>query len=188
MRCTAPVDTAPVCTAPVTRRHNPSQSGHGLGILACSDAIHAQHSSIGDLGPGRRTDPGIGFSRSRATSPATVGTGRERRELLPDRLRQTGAPGQRARFSTAMVALGDPRLPDPFDIDCASLGQRTFGKGRWADDRNWEFDFDQDLPAGIACRFVARPMLKSAAGARPYRQAALLFQYRRPRDNRLAAL
>jgi alpha-2-macroglobulin len=35
-----------------------------------------------------------------------------------------------ARFSAPMVALGDPRLDDPFAIDCAQAG-----KGRWADGR-----------------------------------------------------
>jgi hypothetical protein len=42
-----------------------------------------------------------------------------------------------ARFSAPMVALGDPRLDDPFAIDCAQPG-----KGRWADGRNWVYDFE----------------------------------------------
>ena len=50
-----------------------------------------------------------------------------------------------------MVALGDPRLADPFDIDCAAQGH-----GRWADERNWVYDFDADLPAGIRCTFTLR--------------------------------
>ena len=33
-----------------------------------------------------------------------------------------------ARFAKPMVAFGDPRLPDPFEIDCAEKGS-----GRWAD-------------------------------------------------------
>ncbi len=41
-----------------------------------------------------------------------------------------------------MVALGDPQLPDPFEVQCAATG-----KGRWADPRNWVYDFDEDLPA-----------------------------------------
>src|SRR6185295_2960687 len=47
-----------------------------------------------------------------------------------------------ARFTTPMTALGDPRLSDPFDIACPAPG-----KGRWADGRNWVYDFDADLPA-----------------------------------------
>jgi uncharacterized protein YfaS (alpha-2-macroglobulin family) len=64
-----------------------------------------------------------------------------------------------ARFSAPMVALGDPRLDDPFVIDCPATG-----KGRWADGRNWIYDFDQDLPAGLSCRFMLKTGLKSLAG------------------------
>lgn len=61
-----------------------------------------------------------------------------------------------ARFSDPMVRFGDPRLPDPFDIDCAAVG-----KGRWADARNWVYDFEADLPAGLECRFTLKPGLKT---------------------------
>lgn len=64
-----------------------------------------------------------------------------------------------ARFTVAMVALGDPRLPDPFVIDCPASG-----KGRWADTRNWVYDFDDDLEAGVSCRFTLRKALRSATG------------------------
>jgi hypothetical protein len=58
-----------------------------------------------------------------------------------------------------MVAFGDPRLPEPFDIDCAARG-----RGRWADTRNWVYDFESNLPAGLVCRFTLREGLKSVAG------------------------
>lgn len=64
-----------------------------------------------------------------------------------------------ARFSAPMVALGDPRLADPFDVDCPATG-----KGRWADARNWVYDFDADLPAGLKCTFTLRTDAKTAAG------------------------
>jgi uncharacterized protein YfaS (alpha-2-macroglobulin family) len=64
-----------------------------------------------------------------------------------------------ARFNTNMVALGDPRLDDPFNIKCAAKGQ-----GHWADGRNWAYDFDEDLPAGIKCTFTIRSGLKTVAG------------------------
>ena len=64
-----------------------------------------------------------------------------------------------ARFSVSMVALGDPRLPDPFNIDCPASG-----KGRWADPTNWVYDFDEDLPAGLRCRFRLRDDLRTADG------------------------
>lgn len=64
-----------------------------------------------------------------------------------------------ARFNTPMVALGDPWLPDPFTVDCAASG-----KGRWADGRNWAYDFDADLPAGVECRFTLNDGLKALDG------------------------
>ena len=63
------------------------------------------------------------------------------------------------RFSDAMVAFGDPRLPEPFDIDCP-----TSGTGRWADQKNWVYDFTHDLPAGVRCGFRIKSDLVSLAG------------------------
>lgn len=65
-----------------------------------------------------------------------------------------------ARFSEAMVRFGDPRLADPFTVSCAAAGH-----GRWADERNWVYDFEADLAAGQSCRFTLKPDLKSVAGA-----------------------
>ncbi|HKS56129.1 MAG TPA: hypothetical protein VJS12_12615, partial [Steroidobacteraceae bacterium] len=64
-----------------------------------------------------------------------------------------------ARFTVPIVTLGDPRLPDPFDVQCPAPGQ-----GRWADPRNWVYDFDDDLPAGLRCTFTLRTQLRTAAG------------------------
>jgi hypothetical protein len=64
-----------------------------------------------------------------------------------------------ARFSEQMVSFGDPRVADPFDIDCAAPA-----KGRWADGRNWVYDFEEDLPAGLVCTFTLKPSLASLSG------------------------
>jgi alpha-2-macroglobulin len=64
-----------------------------------------------------------------------------------------------AKFSAQMVAFGDPRLADPFDIRCPEKG-----KGRWIDGKNWSFDFDRDLPAGIICEFSLKKGIRSLAG------------------------
>src|SRR5262245_60043193 len=64
-----------------------------------------------------------------------------------------------ARFSTPMVALGDPRLADPFTVSCEEPG-----KGRWADGRNWVYDFEADLPAGVSCSFRLRTGLSALDG------------------------
>jgi uncharacterized protein YfaS (alpha-2-macroglobulin family) len=63
-----------------------------------------------------------------------------------------------ARFPTPMVSLGDPRLPAPFAVACP-----VPGKGRWADDRNWVYDFDSDLPGGVRCTFTLRAGLVDLA-------------------------
>jgi hypothetical protein len=65
-----------------------------------------------------------------------------------------------ARFSEAMVAFGDPRLESPFDISCPITGN-----GHWADARNWVYDFDSDLPAGLKCTFTPKSASKSLSGA-----------------------
>lgn len=65
-----------------------------------------------------------------------------------------------ARFSEPMTTFGDPLLESPFEIACPEKGT-----GRWADVKNWVFDFDRDLPAGIACTFTLRDGLKSLAGS-----------------------
>lgn len=64
-----------------------------------------------------------------------------------------------ARFSLPMVAFGDPRLPSPFDIQCDAKGQ-----GHWLDDRQWVYDFETDLPAGLQCRFSVKKGLQTIAG------------------------
>ena len=64
------------------------------------------------------------------------------------------------RFSEQMVPFGDPRgLIEPFDIVCSEKGT-----SRWADGKNWVFDFDKDLPAGIRCEFKLKPELKTLSG------------------------
>ena len=64
-----------------------------------------------------------------------------------------------ARFAVPMVALGDPRRPEPFDIDCPETATR-----RWADPRTWVLDFDHDLPSGRICRFRLKADLRSLDG------------------------
>lgn len=63
------------------------------------------------------------------------------------------------RFPEQMVAFGDPRAEDPFEIICPEKG-----RGRWADSRNWVYDFDRDLPAGVNCGFTLRKDLRTISG------------------------
>jgi uncharacterized protein YfaS (alpha-2-macroglobulin family) len=63
------------------------------------------------------------------------------------------------RFSESMVPFGDLRnVAQPFEITCSESG-----KPRWMDDRNWVYDFDRDLPAGVQCEFKVREGLSSLA-------------------------
>ena len=68
-----------------------------------------------------------------------------------------------ARFSSAMVPFGDPRELAPFAITCAPADAAA-GTGRWADTRNWVYDFERDLPAGVRCAFKLNAGVKSLTG------------------------
>lgn len=75
------------------------------------------------------------------------------------------------RFSEQMAAFGDPRSPaHPFEIQCA-----VKGSGRWEDVRNWVYDFEGDLPAGVACRFVMKDDVKTLSGKTVLGQKEYLF-------------
>ena len=63
------------------------------------------------------------------------------------------------RFTQEMVPLGDPRLPEPFNIDCDEKGS-----GRWVDGNNWVYDFERKLPAGVRCTFTLKPGTKALDG------------------------
>lgn len=64
-----------------------------------------------------------------------------------------------ARFDAPMVRFGDPRVESPFEVDCAAPG-----RGRWVDSRNWVYDFDDEPPGGLRCRFTLRAGLTDAKG------------------------
>ncbi|WP_423679531.1 alpha-2-macroglobulin family protein [Undibacterium sp. WLHG33] len=69
----------------------------------------------------------------------------------------------RATFSEAAVAFGDPKAGEPFNIKCS--GEAVSGSGRWADERNWVYDFNQDLPVGSQCSFTLKTEFKTKSGA-----------------------
>ena len=68
-----------------------------------------------------------------------------------------------ARFSAAIVPFGDPRELAPFAIAC-NPADMSEGSGRWADTRNWVYDFARDLPAGVRCEFNLHSGLKTLQG------------------------
>jgi hypothetical protein len=64
------------------------------------------------------------------------------------------------KFSDAVVAFGDPRLPDPIAIVCQ--GSVPAGSGRWANDRVWLYDFREPLGPGTTCTASVRRDWKPA--------------------------
>jgi uncharacterized protein YfaS (alpha-2-macroglobulin family) len=66
----------------------------------------------------------------------------------------------RVNFSEAAIKFGDPKAPTPFDISCPEAGS-----GRWADERNWIYDFVRDVPPGTRCSFALKPGFKLLSGA-----------------------
>ena len=62
-----------------------------------------------------------------------------------------------AHFSSDVVDFGDPRAKtDIFEINCPEKG-----KARWVDGKNWVYDFERDLPAGVKCTFTLKPGVAS---------------------------
>src|SRR6185295_13066784 len=63
----------------------------------------------------------------------------------------------RALFSEPMVPFADPRsATQPFSLKCPEQGT-----GRWVDSRNWVYDFERDLPAGVRCEFRIQDGLRT---------------------------
>ena len=90
--------------------------------------------------------PILGFAQTSVTAFSPTGTVKGVRQVT-------------ARFSGQMVPLGDMRPGDPFAVDCAEPGQ-----GRWIDGTNWSYDFERDLPAGVACSFTVKDETRDLAG------------------------
>ncbi|MGH8846798.1 MAG: hypothetical protein ACREXQ_06100, partial [Polaromonas sp.] len=55
-----------------------------------------------------------------------------------------------AKFDDSAVNFGDPKAPAPLSLSCSDA-QATKGSGRWISDREWAFEFENDLPPGVSC-------------------------------------
>ena len=69
-----------------------------------------------------------------------------------------------AKFDESAVNFGDPKAPAPVALSCSDA-QATKGNGRWISDREWAFEFENDLPPGVSCTVQVRSGLKSASGS-----------------------
>ena len=68
-----------------------------------------------------------------------------------------------AKFDDSAVNFGDPKAPAPLTLSCSDA-QASKGSGRWISDREWAFEFENDLPPGVSCNLQVRAGMKSAAG------------------------
>ena len=88
------------------------------------------------------------------------------------------------RFSEQMVPFGDPRgLMEPFDMVCP-----VKGTSRWADGKNWIFDFEKDLPAGIRCEISTESRIEDPFRKRDHRPKGIFLLHRGPCDQGLYPL
>jgi uncharacterized protein YfaS (alpha-2-macroglobulin family) len=69
-----------------------------------------------------------------------------------------------AKFDQAAVNFGDPKAPAPLAVSCADA-QAGKGTGRWTGDRQWVFDFENDLPPGVRCTVTRVATFRSASGS-----------------------
>ncbi|MFC5474777.1 alpha-2-macroglobulin family protein [Paraherbaspirillum soli] len=76
----------------------------------------------------------------------------------------------RVNFSEAAIKFGDPKAPMPFDVNCSEAGS-----GRWADERNWIYDFVRDVGPGTRCSFTLKPTFKLLSGAAVSGKTAFQF-------------
>ena len=68
------------------------------------------------------------------------------------------------KFGERAGNFGDPKAPAPLDLRCRNP-KATQGTGRWLNDRQWVYDFEADLPPGVACTIKRKSGSKSVKGA-----------------------
>ncbi|RZL95794.1 MAG: alpha-2-macroglobulin, partial [Variovorax sp.] len=68
-----------------------------------------------------------------------------------------------AKFDQAAVSFGDPKAPAPLAVSCSDA-QAGKGTGRWTGERQWVFDFENDLAPGVRCTVTRVAGFKAADG------------------------
>ncbi|CAM3564362.1 alpha-2-macroglobulin family protein [Polaromonas hydrogenivorans] len=69
-----------------------------------------------------------------------------------------------AKFDEAAINFGDPKAPAPLTLNCSDA-QASKGAGRWISDREWAFEFANDLPPGVRCTVTPVSGFKSPSSA-----------------------
>ena len=68
-----------------------------------------------------------------------------------------------AKFDVAAVNFGDPKAAAPLTVSCTDA-QASKGSGRWISDKEWAFEFENDLPPGVSCTVTSVSGFKSPSG------------------------
>ena len=68
-----------------------------------------------------------------------------------------------AKFDAPAVTFGDQKAPAPLRLNCSDA-QATAGSGRWNSEREWAFEFNNDLPPGVRCTVQPRADFRSPKG------------------------
>ncbi len=113
-------------------------------------------------------DDNTGMRGAMAALLAASGHGGRRTALTVTSLSPQGEVAQVrqvvAKFDEPAVRLGDPQAPAPFTLACSDADAAK-GQARWSSEREWVYEFAQDLPPGVRCTVSAKPGFKSASGA-----------------------
>ena len=69
-----------------------------------------------------------------------------------------------AKFDQPAVKFGDPKAPAPLTVSCTDAAAGK-GTGRWTGEKQWVYDFENDLPPGVRCTVTRIADFKSGTGA-----------------------
>ena len=67
------------------------------------------------------------------------------------------------KFNESAIRFGDASASAPVTLSCSDA-QATQGNGRWVSDREWVFEFQNDLPPGVRCGVQVKAGFQSPQG------------------------
>jgi alpha-2-macroglobulin len=67
------------------------------------------------------------------------------------------------KFDQGAVNFGDPKATAPINLSCSDA-QASKGSGRWVSEREWAYEFENDLPPGVRCTAQLSSSFKPPAG------------------------
>ncbi|WP_417283305.1 alpha-2-macroglobulin family protein [Comamonas sp.] len=85
----------------------------------------------------------------------------------------------------AGVRFGDPKAAAPVTLQCTDA-EAAKGTGRWNSEKEWVYDFVQNLPAGVRCTAKLNPQFKTVSGTALTGAASYQFQTGGPQVQSIA--